>query len=231
MTMNTVAIAGASGVVGARVLHHLLERNDVDRVVAAGRRPLPFEHDKLVSMVVDLQDVRAIAAAIPDGTAIAFCCLGTTMRTAGSREAFRAVDHDAVVAFARAAREKGARRFLLVSSVGASSSAANFYLRTKGEAEESLQKLGFEQLTVLRPSFIDDQGARRESRPLERVSLPVARLVFAVVGRKSRYAPIAADAIARAMVRLAFDGTTDRVRKIESERLQAPGGSAHHPAG
>lgn len=223
MTMNTVAIAGASGVVGARVLHHLLERNDVARVVAAGRRPPPLEHGKLVSAVVDLQDVRAIAAAIPDGTAIAFCCLGTTMRTAGSKEAFRAVDHDAVVAFGRAALEKGARRFLLVSSVGANPGAANFYLRTKGEAEESLARMGFTQLTVLRPSFIDDEGARREYRAAERLALPLARALFGVVGKRRRYAPVRADVIARAMVRLAFDEASERVRTVESERLHAIG--------
>jgi uncharacterized protein YbjT (DUF2867 family) len=222
--MNTVVIAGASGVVGARVLHHLLQRDDVGRVIAVGRRILPLQHEKLVSKVVDLQSTAAVAAEILEGTAVAFCCLGTTMRQAGSQDAFRRVDHDAVLAFGKAALERGARRFLLVSSVGARADSANFYQRTKGEVEEALARLGFAQLTILRPSLIDDEGARRDYRAGERLVLPLARLVFAVVGRTRRYAPISADVIATAMVRLAFDNTTDRVRWVESDELHRVAG-------
>jgi uncharacterized protein YbjT (DUF2867 family) len=223
--VNTVVIAGASGVVGARVLHHLVRRDDVDCVVAVGRRIVPQRDEKLVSKVVDFQNATAVAAEIPEGTAVAFCCLGTTMKQAGSKEAFRAVDHDAVLAFGKAALERGARRFLLVSSVGARTNTANFYLRTKGEVEEALARLGYAQLTILRPSFIDDEGARRDGRAAERLFLPLAQVVFAVVGRTRRYAPISADVIARAMVRLAFDETTDRVRRLESDELHRLGGS------
>jgi uncharacterized protein YbjT (DUF2867 family) len=142
MAQAGVVIAGASGVVGSRALQRLLAREDVARVVALGRRALPLEHPKLVSKAVDFRDEAVLEAAIPKGTAVAVCCLGTTMKTAGSRAAFRAVDHDAVVAFGRAALRRGARRFLLVSSVGADAGSSNFYLRTKGEAEDSLARLG-----------------------------------------------------------------------------------------
>ena len=223
--MNTVVIAGASGVVGARVLHHLLRRDDdVARVIVLGRRILPLQHEKLVSKVVDLQNTAAVAAEIPEGTAVAFCCLGTTMKRAGSMDAFRAVDHDAVLAFGQAALAKGARRFLLISSVGARAGSANFYQRTKGEVEDALARLGYAQLTILRPSLIDDEGARRDYRAGERLVLPLARFVFAVIGRTRRYAPISADVIAKAMVRLAFDNTTDRVRSVESDELHRLGG-------
>jgi uncharacterized protein YbjT (DUF2867 family) len=221
---KNVVIAGASGIVGARALHHLLSRDDVAGVVAVGRRMLPVRHEKLVSRIVDLRSKAAIASAIPDGTAVAICCLGTTLKQAGSKGAFRAVDHDAIVAFAEAAREKGTERFVLVSSVGASPSAGSFYLRTKGETEEALSRLDFSQLTVLRPSFIDDEGARREYRPLERLTLPVARIIFSVIGKTSRYAPISADVIGKALVRLALDDTTtERVRIVESEQLHELG--------
>jgi uncharacterized protein YbjT (DUF2867 family) len=222
--VNSVVIAGASGVVGARVLHHLVRREDVGRVIAVGRRILPLHHEKLVSKVVDLQNATAVAAEIPEGTSVAFCCLGTTMKQAGSKEAFRAVDHDAVLAFGKAALERGAKRFLLVSAVGARTNSANFYQRTKGEVEEALARLGYAQLTILRPSLIDDEGARRDSRAAERLLLPLARVVFAVVGRTRRYAPISADVIAKAMVRLAFDNTTDPVRSVESDELHRLGG-------
>lgn len=221
--MSTVAIAGASGVVGSRVLQHLLAREGVERVVTVGRRPSPVQHEKLTARVVDLRDPAAVTAALPEGLAAAACCLGTTMKQAGSREAFRAVDLDAVVAFGRAALARGARRFLLVSSLGADPRSRSFYLRTKGEAEAALAQLGFPQLTVLRPSFIDDRGARAEFRPGERIGLPLLRALFSLAGRRSRFAPIAADTIARALVRLAFDATAERVRAVESERLHALG--------
>jgi uncharacterized protein YbjT (DUF2867 family) len=95
--------------------------------------------------------------------------------------------------------------------------------RTKGEVEDALARLGYAQLTILRPSLIDDEGARRDYRAGERLVLPLARFVFAVVGRTRRYAPISADVIAKAMVRLAFDNTTDRVRWVESDELHRLG--------
>jgi len=220
---GNVVIAGASGVVGARALHHLLASDNVTRVVAVGRRLLTRQHKKLVSRMVDVRSKTAIASAMPDGTAVAICCLGTTLKRAGSKEAFRAVDYGAVVAFAEAAREKGAQRFVLVSSVGANPRAGNFYLRTKGETEETLARLGYTQLTVLRPSFIDDEGARDEYRPLERVMLPIARLVFSIAGKTSRYAPVSADVIGQTIVRLAFDDTAERVRVVDSDALHALG--------
>jgi uncharacterized protein YbjT (DUF2867 family) len=221
--MNTVVIAGASGVVGAHVLHHLLRREEVGRVIAVGRRLLPLQHEKLVSKVVDLKNITAIAAEIPVGITVAFCCLGTTIKQARSRDAFRAVDYGAVLALGQAALERGARRFLLVSAIGANAKSANIYQRTKGEAEEALARLGYAQLTILRPSLIDDEGTRRDYRAGERWLLPLARVVFAVAGRTRRYAPISADVIARAMVRLAFDNSIGAVRVVESDELHRLG--------
>jgi uncharacterized protein YbjT (DUF2867 family) len=220
---HVVVLAGASGVVGARALHHLLARDDVGRVVALGRRVLPLPHEKLVAKAVDLQSSTAIASEIPRDVGVALCCLGTTMKQAGSREAFRAVDRNAVVAFAEAALERGARRFVLVSSAGANPRSRSFYVRTKGEAEEALAQLGYGQLTVLRPSLIDDEGARSEYRPGERLVLPLARVAFSVIGRTSRYAPISADVIGKAVVHLAFDHTAERLRVVESDRLHVLG--------
>jgi uncharacterized protein YbjT (DUF2867 family) len=205
------------------VLHHLLLRRDVERVVAVGRRAIPVEDARLLSVVVNLQDSADIAPRVPDGNAVAICCLGTTRRTAGSTQAFRAVDHDAVVAFGGAAHRRGARRFVLVSSLGAHRPRGNVYLETKAAAEHGVARLGFAELVIVRPSFIDDQGARHEFRPAERLLLPLARLVFGLVGRTSRYAPIRADVLARAIVRLAFDDSHQPVRAVESDRLHALG--------
>lgn len=218
--MTAVAVAGASGVVGSRVLPLLLAREEVTRVVAVGRRALALEAPKLASKVVDLQSAPAIAAALPDGVDVAICSLGTTMKQAGSKEAFRKVDLDAVVAFATAARDRGARRFVLVSALDANAKAWSFYTRTKGEAEEALGKLGYPQLTIVRPALIDDQGTRPENRILERIGIPLTRAVF---GKTHRYAPVPADTLARALVRLALDSATTSVRVVESNELHALG--------
>jgi uncharacterized protein YbjT (DUF2867 family) len=221
--MKTVAIIGASGVVGSRAVRELLERADVARVIALGRRAVPLQHERLSSRVVDLQSRAAIEAELPDGVAVAISCLGTTIKKAGSKQAFRAVDHDAVIAFGAAARDKGVPRFLAVSALGANAHSSNFYLRTKGEADEGLSRLAFAQLTILRPSLIDDDGTRPEMRIGERIALPISRAVFSIVGKTHRYAPIRADVIARALVQLAFDGSTEPVRIVESDRLHRVG--------
>jgi uncharacterized protein YbjT (DUF2867 family) len=221
--MNTVAIIGASGVVGARTTDQLLARADVGRVVAIGRRVAALQHERLVSRVADLQSRTAIAGELPDRVDVAISCIGTTMKRAGSQAAFRAVDHDAVIAFGQAVRAQGAARFLLVSGLGASRRSRNFYLRTKGEVEDGLAALEFPQLIILRPSLIDDEGTRPERRLGERLALPISRAVFSVLGKTHRYAPIRADVIARALVQLAFDDATERVRVVESDRLHAIG--------
>ena len=222
--MDRVVIAGASGVVGSRVLHHLLLRKDVERVMAIGRRPLPSQDARLLSIVANLQDRADMARQMPYGATVAICCLGTTMRKAGSRDAFREVDLDAVLAFAETALASGARRFVLVSSLGADRPRGNFYLETKAAAERGVARLGFPQVRIVRPSFIDDEGRRDEYRPAERLALPLARVVFGLVGRTSRYAPIRADVLARAIVRLAFDDNPAPALAVESDRLHALGG-------
>lgn len=217
--MKTVAITGATGVVGSRALQHLLGREDVAQVVALGRRVLELQHPKLVSKVADLQQVDALVAALPATIDAAICALGTTLKLAGSKEAFRAVDFDAVVNFGKAALQRGARRFVLVSAIGADARSSIFYSRTKGEAEDALKQLGFAQVTFLRPSFIDDQGTRKDDRLGERLGLPLARAVFSLVGKTNRYAPITAEVLGKAAVTLALDETTEPVRTLDGEAL------------
>lgn len=221
--MKTIVITGASGVVGSQALKQLLDRTDVDKVIALGRRPLTTTHAKLTSEVVDLRDVAAMEAVIPSGVTHAICGLGTTMRQAGSKEAFRAVDYESVVRFAEAARNRGAKAFGLVSAIGTSANSMFFYPRVKGEAENAVIAMGFPRAIILRPSFIDDEGLRRDHRPLEKVSLPIARFLFSVVGREGRYAPVKADVIARALLNLLIDAPEDGVRIVESEAIHTAG--------
>lgn len=115
-----------------------------------------------------------------------YCCLGTTIRAAGSEPAFRAVDHDAVLAFARALRRGGTPEFRVVSSVGADPEARSFYLRVKGETERELRALGFPRLLIFRPGLL--RGPRAEFRFGERLALATAPLwELFLQGRRRRF--------------------------------------------
>jgi uncharacterized protein YbjT (DUF2867 family) len=127
------------------------------------------------------------------------CALGTTIRAAGSQAAFARVDRDYVGAFARLGVETGATRFGLVSSIGADPRSGNFYLRTKGEAEALVRSAGFARVEIARPSLL--LGARPERRIVERATTPVAQAISPLlVGALSRYRPIRAETVARALV-------------------------------
>jgi uncharacterized protein YbjT (DUF2867 family) len=165
--------AGATGLVGAVLLDTLLEAGDFSRVVAVTRRPLAREHPRLANRTVQFDKIASQLGGVTCHTA--FCCLGTTLRAAGSAEAFRRVDVDYVLAFARVAHAGQAQRFIVVSSAGANASSGNFYLRTKGEMEQALVQMSFAALDILQPGVL--LGWRREIRPLElvaRVLMPLA---------------------------------------------------------
>src|ERR1700730_18606663 len=156
-------LAGASGLVGGCALDALLGAPDIRRVLAVSRRSLGREHPRLANRIVQFEHLEAqLKGASCD---VALCCLGTTRRQAGSQQGLREVDIDCVLAFARAAKAANARRFVVVSSVGADPGARNFYLRTKGEMEQHLVAAGFESLDILQPSLL--LGWRGVVRPLE----------------------------------------------------------------
>lgn len=199
---QTALLAGASGLVGGHLLDLLLEGTDPTPVVSLGRRPLPRTHPALTQLTVDF--ARLGEAPIPSAGR-AFCCLGTTIKRAGSREAFRAVDHDAVMAFATAAKAAGVRHFLVVTALGADPNAAVFYNRVKGEVERSLRAVGFDALTIAQPSLL--LGDREESRPAEHAAVVMSRALGPLLGwLPSR--PIEARTVARALQRLAASGAT-----------------------
>ena len=200
LSTRTALVAGASGLVGGRVLRLLLEDPAYSRVTVLARRELPLSHKKLEQRIASFDRLAQIAdfPRVHD----VFCCLGTTMKQAGSPDAFRKVDFTYVVELARVAVRHRASQFLVVTAVGANPQSRILYSRVKGEAEEALRRLQFESLQIFRPSLI--VGARAQSRPVERAAWLLGVLVaWAFVGPLSRYRPIKAAAMARAMVRVA----------------------------
>ncbi len=161
-------LAGATGLVGGLLLQRLVQNADVTAVIAVGRKPFSFNAPKLKTVIAPIGDWPcAVADSAPD---IAISALGTTLRAAGSQEAFVAVDHDGVLAYARGARSAGARRFMMVSSIGAHPGSRNHYLSVKGRAEASIQSVGFDRVDIFRPGLL--RGNRQgDMRIAERVGI------------------------------------------------------------
>ncbi len=198
-TPRIAVLAGASGLVGSHCLSLLLQSANYDKILALVRRPLDLEHPKLRQLVLNFAGLPGL---VEFAGADVFCALGTTMRQAGSREAFRNVDYDVELAFATAAAEGGAHQFLLVSSVGASADSATFYLRVKGELEDAVKTLPFRSVHIFRPSFL--AGDRPLDRPAELVGTAVAKAFdFAFVGKLRKYSAVDANDLAGAMLAVA----------------------------
>jgi uncharacterized protein YbjT (DUF2867 family) len=216
---RSALVLGATGLVGGHCLDLLLADGAWAKVAALGRRPAAREHPKLEQRTADFErlDEHADAFAADD----VFCCLGTTLRAAGSREAFRRVDHDYPLAAARLASARGARHFLLVTALGADPGSRVFYNRVKGEVERAVAALPFAGVALARPSLLlGERAGRRRAEALAQKAAPV--LGPLLVGPLRRYRAIPAAAVARALVRLAKEGVAG-VRVVESDELAALG--------
>lgn len=213
----TALIVGASGLVGGHLLRELLAAAEYDRVVSVGRRVLDVAHPKLEQVTATFDALERLPAPLRGDDA--FCCLGTTMKQAGSREAFLAVDRAAVLAFAWAAQRGGARRFFTVSSLGADAGSRVFYNRVKGETEDALQVLKFATLGIFRPSLL--RGHRGELRIAEKLASAVLHVIEpAFFGRWRKYRAIDAAVVARAMLRASFGTGARGVLVFESDEIE-----------
>lgn len=196
-------LAGASGLVGGYVLDALLDAPDFSRVYAVTRRPLGREHPRLANRIVQFDKLETQLKGVT--CHVAFCSLGTTMKQAGSERAFRQVDFDYVLAFARAARVAQAQRFVVVSSAGANAQAKNFYLRVKGEIERALEGLQFPSLDILQPGPV--LAWRPEIRPRELAVTILMPLVNPLLGgTRQMYRGISARKVASAALGAARSG-------------------------
>jgi len=191
---RTVALAGATGLVGRAILEGLLADASVAAVHALGRREPDVAHPRLIPHVVDFK-------ALPPLPPIdeVYLALGTTIKAAGSQAAFRAVDFEANLSVARAALAAGARRAGLVSAMGADAKSRVFYHRVKGETEEALAQLPFEGLVIARPSLLtgDREALGQPVRTAEKVATAVSRLLGPLI--PANYRPVAAVRVARAL--------------------------------
>jgi uncharacterized protein YbjT (DUF2867 family) len=175
---RTVLVAGSTGLVGRELLAGLLADDSVAAVHSVGRRELPLTHPKLTQHQVHFKALPTLPRVDE-----AFVALGTTIKVAGSQEAFRAVDHDAVIAVAKAAKAAGATRLGVVSAMGADKRSAIFYNRVKGETEDALAALGFDTLVIARPSFLagDRESLGQPVRGGEKLALRISRMLAPLI--------------------------------------------------
>lgn len=200
---RSALIAGATGAVGRHLLSMLLADDDYSAVHILTRRPIAATESKLHIHEVDFErlDQHAALFDVDD----VFCCLGTTMKQAGSKEAFRRVDHDYVVRVAQLACEAGASRLITISAVGADTRSMFFYSRVKGETEKEVLDYGPATVHIVRPSLL--LGDRNERRPGEEISkllMPVLNPLLA--GPLSKYKGVQTVDVAERMLQLARQG-------------------------
>lgn len=208
--MNLILV-GSTGLVGRHVLDAALADSRIDRVVALARRSLPA-HPKLQDLQVDFDHLPEDASCWKADAVI--CALGTTMRAAGSAEAFRHVDHDYPLAVARLAHRRGTPTYVLNSAIGADPTSRVFYNRVKGEVERELAAVGFSSLTYVRPGVIG--GSRDEFRFGERALAFALALGGPLLPRRWRLNP--APQIARALIEAAICSAPG-IHVVTSDRL------------
>lgn len=228
MSQN-VLMVGASGLIGGLVLPDLLfaAHKASSVVIVPARRALPLKHAALRPVIGDLIEGRVdrqVASLLRDHNArldVFVSCLGTTIRQAGSQAAFRAIDFDLVRDMAEVARRHGAQQAIVVSSVGADARSRNFYLKTKGELEDELPRLGFARCDFLQPGLLigDRGGPKRFAEGLAQRWLPLVDPILR--GRLSAYRSIGADAVARSVVRLVGQGGSGVYRHVFRD-MQTP---------
>jgi len=209
--MKTVLIIGASGQVGQAMLQVALQDPDILKVVAPSRRPLPA-HAKLENPIVDFDKLPKDATWWKADFAL--CALGTTLRQAKSKAGFYRVDHDYILTIAQLAHRAGTPAFGLVSSLGANPASRIFYLRVKGETEQDIAVLGFDSLTIARPSLLI--AGPRSERPLEGIGLFIGKHMAALLPR--RYRAVPTQQVARALLKAGVSNPAG-FHVIESEQL------------
>ncbi len=212
---RTALIVGATGLVGKEVVSLLLKEDAYNKLVVISRRELLLNDDKLIVLVNDFDTLSSLS--LPHTVDDVFCCLGTTIKKAGSQANFRKVDEEYVVNTAELALQYEACQFILISAVGANDKARIFYNRVKGEVEEKIIQKGFQTVHIVRPSMLG--GARDEFRLGEKLGTWFMRLFsFLFVGKLKRYAVVEAKDVAKSMIRFALENESG-VHIHESECL------------
>ncbi|ARU63482.1 oxidoreductase [Tumebacillus avium] len=215
-TKKSAFLVGASGLVGGEVLTQLLSNDTYSKVTIFVRKPLPHSHAKLEQVVVDFDNLPAYSEHFLVNDL--FCCLGTTIKIAKTKEAFRKVDYTYPLELARLAKEHGVEKFLIITAMSANAKSSVFYNQVKGQVETDIRALDLPSLHIFRPSLL--LGERKEFRLGEQMGTVVSKALTPLIPAK--YKPIHGRTVAAAMIKVAQDGQSG-THVYESDRITALG--------
>ncbi len=216
----TALIAGSTGLVGRYLVRMLAASPDFSKVTALARNRHSFKEKGVDVVEIDFDRLEDFDKYLKAD--VVFCCLGTTIKKAGSKEQFRKVDYDYPLALAKITKNVGARQFNIITSMGADPKSMFFYNRVKGEVEEGLKELGYEILNIYRPSLL--LGDREEHRAGEKAGEMMFKILNPLlIGPLKKYKPIHAEVVARAMLRKSLE-SHEKTAIISSDILQRLGG-------
>lgn len=211
----TALVFGASGLTGKFVIEHLINDPDYELIKIFVRKELKIQHGKIRQVIINPDNIELISNEVVGDHL--YCCIGSTIKKAGSKEVFYKTDHDLVERIAKIASSNKVRSFVVISSIGAKDRSSNFYLNTKGKMEESIKTFNFNNLSIVRPSML--LGIRHERRLLEEAGKIVVRLLSPLlIGVTKKYKPIHASTVAKAMIKIAKDLKGTNI--IESDQLE-----------
>jgi uncharacterized protein YbjT (DUF2867 family) len=219
--MKTALVIGATGLVGSQLVRLLLDDARFGQVLVFARRSTGLKHAKLKEHITDFDKLDAVRDAIRGD--VLFSSLGTTIKTAGSKERQYEIDYTYQYEFAKRAAQNGVKTYVLISAAGASAGSPTFYMRMKGELERDVAKLPFRHIHILQPGFLD--GERSEHRPGEQFGLAALKLINRA-GLLRRYRPILGRTVARAMIAASFDESAP-LKKHSPTTLFVLGESSH----
>jgi uncharacterized protein YbjT (DUF2867 family) len=204
-------LAGTTGLIGSQLLDLLLQSSEYEKVIAISRKPLDKTHPKLNNLVCELNELQSHASELKADDV--FCCLGTTMKNAKTKEAFRAVDFDAPLTLAKIAKKNGAKQYLIISALGAKKDSGIFYNKVKGEVEGAIAQVGFDSFHIFQPSLLT--GPRKEQRTGEEAAQVFYKIFGFLIPKK--YASIESIKLARAMVVFAKESKKGRFVRSSAE--------------
>jgi uncharacterized protein YbjT (DUF2867 family) len=217
MTTRKALIVGSTGLIGEFCLQALVDEPTYSEIIALVRKPLPKTHRKLKTIITEFDNLESELSNLHIDDV--YCCLGTTIKKAGSRDAFKKVDLGLVAAIAELVRKQGAEQLLVISAMGANKDSKFFYNRVKGEMEAALQKMGYPCLRIIRPSLL--LGPRKEFRLGEKTAVLLTHLFKPfLLGSLKKYRPVQAEEVAQFMVQVALEEPFTGVHVYESNVIE-----------
>jgi len=214
--MKTALIAGATGLVGSELLKQLANESRYNKIHILVRKEIELKSDKIIQHTINFDELYKFE--IDQKIDHVFCTLGTTIKKAKTKENFRKVDYDYVLALGKKVKELNAEKFLLVSSLGANAKSAIFYNRTKGEIENALKQLELTHLFIFRPSLL--LGNRKEQRTGEKTAINVYKVIAPLFfGPFKKYKGIEASQVAKGLMVTAMENK-DHFKILESDEIQ-----------